>query len=338
VTRLLIRRVITAIFVLWGVSVITFAMARLVPSDPAVLYIGENARKEDVERVTRELGFDRPLPEQYVLYVRGLLTGNWGNSIATKRPVLSDIALRFPATLELMISALIIAVVTGVLLGVTAALRQHGLIDSVVRVISVAAVAVPGFWLGLLFQIVFFRELGVLPLTGRLDGELEYGDRFPPVTGMYVVDSLVAGDWTALSNTLWHLVLPALTLAAHATGILARMTRSAMLDVMSQDYIRTARSYGLPARTIALKLAFKNALPPVLAILGLIIANMLTGAFFVEVIFGWPGLGLYGVHALLALDYPAVMGITMFGAVGFVVVNFVVDLLQGWIDPRIRMA
>jgi peptide/nickel transport system permease protein len=334
--RVVGRRALTALVVLWGVSLVTFVLARLVPSDPVVLYAGRDVTDpQQYERIRQQLGLDAPLPVQYVQYVAGLVSGDWGVSISTKRPVLSELSTRLPATLELMIAALLIAITLGVLLGVLAAHRRGGVFDSAVRMLSVGGLAIPGFWLGLLLQVVFFNVLG-LPLTGRLDTELSLTHPIPPVTRMYLIDSLLARDLEVFADAVRHLILPAITLSAHALGLLSRLTRAVMIEAMGQDYIRTATSYGLSTRTIVLKLVFRNALAPIMAVLGLIVANMLTGAFFVEIIFGWPGLGLFAVHSLLNLDYAPIMGITILGAFGFVGINLAIDLLQGWIDPRIR--
>jgi ABC-type dipeptide/oligopeptide/nickel transport system permease component len=334
--RVLARRAGTALLVVWGVSVVTFALGRLVPSDPVLLYAGRDVTNPaQVAQIRKALGLDEPLPVQYVTYVTGLLSGDWGTSISTKRPVLSELAARLPATLELMITALLIGATLGVLFGILAAQRPGGVLDSGVRLLSVTGLAIPGFWLGLLLQIVFFNALG-LPLTGRLDTSLGLTHPIPQVTGMYVVDALLARDFTVFADAVRHLILPAITLAAHPLGLLSRLTRAVMIEAMGEDYIRTATSYGLSNRTIVLKLGLRNALSPILAVLGLIVANMLTGAFFVEIIFSWPGLGLFAVHSLLNLDYAPIMGITILGALGFVGINLAIDLLQGWVDPRIR--
>jgi peptide/nickel transport system permease protein len=234
-----------------------------------------------------------------------------------------------------MITALLIGVTLGVLMGILAAQRPHGLLDSGVRVFGVLGLALPGFWLALLLQVVGSKVIG-LPLTGRVEASLVLSHPIPQVTGMYTIDALLAGDLVVFADALRHLILPAITLAAFSVGLLSRLTRAVMIETLGEDYIRTATSYGLSSRTRVFKLGLRNALAPILAILGLIVASMLTGAFFVEVIFSWPGLGLFAVHSLLNLDYAPIMGITILGALGFVGINFAVDLLQGWVDPRIR--
>ena len=337
-TRFILRRLAGSALVLLGLSVITFALARVVPSNPAAIYIGPKARPEDIARVTQELGLDRPLPVQYLTYMGDMLTGNWGTSIGTKRPVLEEIFGRLPATLELIGAAMLLAVPLGILLGVLSARWQRRPPDLVVRVVSIVGVSIPAFWLGLLLQVVFFRTLGLLPLTGRVDADLRFTSPIVEVTGLYLVDTLLAGNWTALRDVAWHLVLPAVTLAAYPIGLIARMTRASMLEAIGQDYVRAARAAGIRESLITYRLALKNALIPVTTVVGLTLAYSLTGTFFVEVVFNWPGLGTFAVKGLLNLDYPVVMGITLFGAIAYVVINLAVDLAQSWLDPRTRLA
>mgnify|MGYP001817015135 CR=1 FL=1 len=333
----IIRRVGASLFVLVGVSIITFMLARVVPSNPAALYIGPRARPADIERVTKELGLDQPLPVQYMRYMGDVLRGDLGDSIATKRPVTQEISSRLPATLELLLAGMVIAVAVGIPLGVISAHRQGTMTDFFVRLISIIGVSIPAFGLGLLLQILFFRTLDIFPLSGRFSNDLRFTDPITDVTGFYLIDTLVTGNLTAFQDTLWHLILPAITLAAYPLGLVARMTRGTMLEVMEQDYIRTSRAYGIKERIVVYRYALKNALGPTLTIIGLTFAFALTGTFFVEIIFNWPGMGLFTVRSLLNLDYPAIMGITLFGAVGYVLIHLVDDLLQAWIDPRVTL-
>ncbi|MCD6400527.1 MAG: ABC transporter permease [Anaerolineales bacterium] len=333
----LIRRLLTSFLVLIGVSIITFALARIVPSNPAALYIGPRARPEDIERVSRELGLDKPITVQYIRYMKDVLHGDLGNSIATKRPVRQEISGRFPATLELLFTAMLLAVVIGVPLGVISAQWQGKWVDVIVRTSSIFGVSMPAFWLGLLVQIIFFRSLGWLPLSGRIDSDMRFTNPIEIITNFYLLDTILTHNWIAFKDVALHLVLPAFTLAAYPIGLIARMTRAAMIEVMGQDYIRSARAYGLPNRLIIYVLALKNAIGPTLTVIGLTVAYSLTGAFFVEVIYNWPGLGLFTVHSLLNIDYPAIMGITLFGATGYIFINLIVDILQAWIDPRISL-
>jgi ABC-type dipeptide/oligopeptide/nickel transport system permease component len=332
-----LRRLLTSIIVLVGVSIITFVLARVIPSNVAALYIGPKARAEDIARVTTELGLDKPLPVQYAVYMRNLLHGDLGISVATKRPVLLELTTRLPATLELLVSGMFLAVLFGVPMGVLSARGQGRTTDVFVRTASIIGVSLPAFYLGLLLQILLFRELNLLPLAGRFSTDLRFTHPITPVTNFLLLDALLMGNWIAFKDVALHLVLPALTLAAYPAGLVARMTRATMLEVLEQDYIRTARAYGVKETAIVYLYALKNAISPTLTVIGLTIAYALTGTFFVEVIFNWPGLGLFTVHSLLNIDYPAIMGITLFGATMYVLINLLVDLLQAGIDPRVSL-
>jgi peptide/nickel transport system permease protein len=337
ILEFIFRRLLTAIFVLIGVSIITFFLSRVVPTDAAALYIGTKARPEEIERARIKLGLDRPLPVQYVIYMTDLLHGDLGTSIATKRPVLQELTDRIPATLELLFVGMFIATLIGVPLGVISARWQGSWADVFVRIISIVGVSMPAFYLGLLMQIVFFRNLGLFPLSGRVDSNLRFTNPIEPLTSLFLIDTLLTLNWVAFRDVFFHLVLPAFTLAAYPIGLIARMNRAAMLEVLGQDYIRTARAYGIQQWIITYRYALKNAISPTLTVIGLTVAYALTGTFFVEVIFNWPGLGLFTVRSLLALDYPAIMGMTLLGASGYVIINLIVDLMQTWIDPRIRL-
>jgi peptide/nickel transport system permease protein len=321
-----------------GLSVITFTLARVIPSDPAALYIGPHPNPGDLERTREKLGLNRPLPVQYAYYVRDLLRGDLGDSIATKRPVLQEIGDRWPASLELLLTAMIFAVLVGVPLGVLSAQLQGSPFDVAVRTLSIVGVSMPAFWAGLLLQVVFFRNLHLLPLAGRFDTDLRFSSPIQPLTGFYLIDSAVTGNWIAFKDVAWHTVLPALTLAAYPIGLIARMTRATMIEVLSQDYIRTARAYGTPEWFTIYFYALKNAIGPTLTVIGLTLAYALTGTFFIEIVFNWPGLGLFTVHSLLNTDHPAIMGITLLAASGYVIINLMVDVAQAWIDPRISLA
>jgi peptide/nickel transport system permease protein len=323
--------------VLIGVSIMTFFIARVVPTNAAELYIGPKARPDDIARVEKQLGLDKPLPVQYFVYMNELLQGDLGQSLGTKRPVLTEITGRLPATLELLFSGMFLAVLIGVPLGVLSARWQGKPVDTGVRIISIMGVSMPAFFLGLLLQIIFFRNLHLLPLAARVDSDLRFTYPIVEKTGFFLLDSMLTHNWVALKDVFFHLMLPALTLAAYPIGLIARMTRASMLEVLEQDYIRTARAYGVRDAVITYLYALKNAIGPTLTIIGITFAYALTGTFFVEVIFNWPGLGLFTVRSLTGLDYPAIMGVTLFGAVGYVLINLIVDLLQAWIDPRISL-
>jgi peptide/nickel transport system permease protein len=332
-----VRRIAGAIFVLVGVSIITFSLARVVPSNAAALYIGPRARPEEIERVEEELGLNEPLPVQYGVYMRDLLQGDMGTSVSTKRPVTQELGDRLPATLELLFVGMTIAIVFGIPLGIISAYRQGRGSDILIRIVSIIGVSVPAFALGLLLQIVFFRSLDILPLSGRIASDMRFISPVEDITGFYLIDTVVTQNWIAAKDSLLHIILPAVALAAYPLALIARMTRSSMLEVLSQDYIRTARAYGLKERFIVYVYALKNAIGPTLTVIGLTFAFAITGTFFVEIIFNWPGLGLFTVRSLLNLDYPAIMGITLFGAFMYVIIHLVVDLLQAWVDPRISL-
>jgi peptide/nickel transport system permease protein len=334
----IITRLASAVLVLLGVSVVTFFLARVIPSNPAAQYIGPHARPEEIARVAHELGFDRPLPIQYLRYMGDVLHGDFGISIASKRPVLTEILTRLPHTLELIFAGMSIAIVLGLVMGVVSARWRGTPIDYLFRTVSIFGISIPAFWLGLLLQILFFRWLGWLPFSGEYSATLRFTSPITPITHFPLFDAALTRNWVAFRDVGSHLLLPALTLAAFPAGLIARMTRGSMLESLEEDYIRTARAYGLSERLITFGYALKNAVGPTLSVIGLSFAFALTGSFFVEVIFSWPGLGLFTVRSLLALDFPAIMGITFLGAVAYILINLLVDLIQAWVDPRVTLA
>lgn len=320
------------VLVMAGVCVITFIISHMIPGDPARLLAGDRASNEMVLNMRHQLGLDRPLYVQFYRYVVDLLHGNLGTSIRTGRPVLEDLRAFFPATLELALSALLLAIVLGVPLGVLSAVYRNKLPDILVRMMSVIGISTPAFWLGLGVIILFYGHLNMLPGGGRLDDWMD-----PPthITGFYVLDSLLTRNWDALWNSLQHLLMPALTLAFVHMGIVARQIRSAMLEQMGEDYIRTARANGLSHWQVILCHALPNALIPSVTVLGLALGDLLYGAVLTETVFAWPGMGAYVVSSIQALDFPAVMGFAVVVSFAYVLVNLLVDLLYVWIDPRI---
>lgn len=332
------RRIILSVGVLFALSIVVFILTRVVPSNPAALYLGSRARPEEIERVTKEFGFDKPLHEQYLIYLDDVLHGNLGDSIGTKRPVVQEIRERLPATLELLIAAVILTILIGIPLGVLSAQFNGSSVDVFVRVFSLIGVSMPAFWLGLLLQLLFFYELNeMFPLARRVDSTLRFTSPIEEITGFYVIDTLYTQNWVAFRDVTSRIVLPSLTLAAYPIGLVARMTRASMLEVLEQDYIRTSRAYGIRWHVIMYNYALKNAIIPSLTVIGLTVAYLLTGAFYVEEIFNWPGLGQFTIRAFLNVDYPAIMGVTLFAATGYIVVNLTIDLIQAWIDPRISL-
>jgi len=332
--RFILRRIAGLIFVLIGVSIITFALSQLVPIDPAASALGQNAREDQIQAYRKELGLDRPAVVQYFSYIGRVLQGDLGKSIRTRRPVADDLRDFLPATLELSLAAMIVALTLGISLGVVSAVRRNGLVDGLARAFALVGGSLPIFFVGLLMLALFYSRLRWLPGPGRLDAVLTPP---PRVTGMYTVDSLLAGDWRLLKNSLYHLVLPAVTLGYFSTAVLLRMTRSSMLEVLGQDYVRTAQAKGLRDRAVILRHALKNAMIPVLTTIGIVFGSLLSGAVLTETIFGWPGLGRYATASVTSLDLPAVMGVTLVAAVVYPVANMLVDIGYHVLDPRISV-
>jgi peptide/nickel transport system permease protein len=329
----LLRRVVGIAAVMIGVSVITFAISHVIPADPVAAALGDHATDAQIAQFRAEYRLDRPLPEQYVIYATGILHGDLGKSIRTRRSVADDLADSFPATLELSFAALLISIVLGVPAGVWSAVSRGRLPDYVVRVLSLAGGSLPVFWLGLIVIGLFYYQLGWFPGGGRLD---TFVPPPPTRTGLYVLDSIIAGDLEALRSSLVHLVLPALTLGYFSTAVIARMTRSSMLEVLGQDYMRTARAKGLREPVIVLRHALRNAMIPTVTIIGLTFGSLLSGAVLTETIFSWPGLGRYATASAVSLDFPAVLGVTLLAAIMYPLANLVVDIAYYWLDPRIQ--
>lgn len=329
----LVRRLGGGLVSLLGLSVIIFAVSRVLPGNPARMALGAMASEEQVQTLAREMGLTRPLWEQYLWYIQGLLTGNLGQSLETKRAVTTDIGQYLPATLELITVAMLFTVTFGIPLGVIAAQNKDGMTDHVTRLIAFFSVSVPGFFIGVMFQLIFGYLLEWFPITGRIASEYSV-DR---VTGFLLLDSLLAGQLDAHVDVWFHLVLPALALSLAGMGQIMRITRSSMIDVKDQDYVEAERGFGLPSWLVTYKYTLKNAFIPTLTILGLLYASLLGNAFLIEVVFSWPGLALYGVTAVMNNDFNAVVGVTMTIGVAFVGINFLIDVLLGRVDPRIRL-
>ncbi|WEX09410.1 ABC transporter permease subunit [Chelativorans sp. AA-79] len=331
--RFLLRRLAVLIPTFIGVSIIAFAFIRVLPGDPVMLMSGERVMSpERHEALTRELGFDRPLWIQYVDYIGGVVTGDFGNSIVTKRPVLDDFLALFPATLELSLCAIVLAIILGVPLGVLAAVRRGSWLDQSVMGFALVGYSMPIFWWGLLLIIFFSGVLQWTPVSGRIS--LLYF--FPPVTGFMLIDSLLSGQDGAFLSALSHLILPTVVLATIPLAVIARQTRSAMLEVLGEDYVRTARAKGLPPRRIVGLHALRNALIPVVTTIGLQVGVLMAGAILTETIFSWPGIGKWMVDSVFRRDYAVVQGGLLLIAGIIMVVNLIVDVLYGLINPRIR--
>ncbi len=331
--RIAVKRLAQAIPTLFGVIVVTFILTRALPGDPAAYFAGPAADAKSIQQIRVALGLDKPLPVQFMLYMRDLATGNLGDSISTGQPVVSDIASRLPASLELTLTALVLALGIAIPLGVLAATRPGTWIDHLCRAFVTAGVSLPVFFTGLALVYVFYYQFGVAPAPlGRLDFA-----HFPPpaVTGFFVIDALADGDPETAWAAFTQILLPAITLALFTLAPLARMTRGAMLQVLSADFIRTARAAGLARQKVLFAYAFRNALLPVITTLGMVFSFMLGANVLVEKVFAWPGIGSYAVEALVVSDYAAVQGFVLAMAILFVAVNLLIDISYTLIDPRV---
>ncbi len=332
----LLRRLVTAFIVIAGVVTLTFFVVRLVPSDPARLYAGPRARPEQVAAIRARFGLDRPLPEQYVRYVADLARGDFGESLKTKRSVRQDLSIFLPATLELVICAYALALLVGIPAGVLAGAAAGGAFDRFAGAGAVLGAAAPVFALALLAQQIFFNHFHWLPLNGRLSSDVSIMHPVTAITGFWLLDTALTGNWVAWRDVAAHLVLPALVVAVYPLAIILRMTRAAMVDELRQPHIVVARAKGLHSRTILLRHALRNAILPVLTVAGLSFAYAITGSVFVEVLFRWPGVGAYMADAIVSKDFPPILAVTLVSTVIFVAVTLAVDLLRAALDPRVR--
>ena len=330
------RRFVSSMPALVGVLVFTFLLMRVLPGDPAVYFAsGSNAGQAEIEQVRKQMGLDKPIPEQLVLYLKDVATGKLGNSMTTGQPVLADIKQRLPASLELTFTALLIALLSAVPLGIWAALKAGSLLDHAVRMFCVIGVCVPTFVSGLVLIYVFYYLLGIAPdPTGRLD---VFAATAPNITGFLLIDFLIVGDMGGWWAAAKQLILPALTMALFVLAPIARITRASMLAALGSDFVRTARSIGLPAWRIVITYALRNALLPVLTILGIVFSTMLGANVLVEKVFSWPGVASYALDSLLASDYAPVQGFVLLMASIFVLVNLLIDILYSISDPRISI-
>ena len=334
--RFVLRRLGALVLLGIGITIVAFLLTSVVPGDPAAANLGQQAINDPaaVQAFNQHYGLDKPLPEQYGIYLWRLVHGDLGQSEQNHDAVTHDLSQAIPATAELAFFSILVAVIVGVSLGVLAAVRRNKLTDHVLRVVSLGGVSMPTFWIALVGLYVFFFRLNWLPGTGRLDAIV-----LPPPhhTGLYTVDALLAGQWATFGNAFRHLILPGCVLAAYNIGLLTRYTRSAVLEVISNDYVRSARAKGLPGRIVVPRHVLRAALPGIVTVIGLAFANVMTGSVLVENIFSWPGIGQYAYHSAITLDLPAIMGVSLFVAVVYIVVNFLVDVLYGAIDARLRV-
>jgi peptide/nickel transport system permease protein len=329
----IVRRIIILVPTLLGVSIIVFLMLHMTPGDPAELLLGERATEPALEELREHLGLNEPLYVQYGLFLQRLLKGDLGETIWTRQKVWTEVKQRFPATIELSIVALGISCFFGMIFGIISATRQYSIFDYLSMVGALIGVSMPIFWLGLIFMLIFSLNLGWLPISGRLSISVD----LEVITNFYILDAILTRNWVALRDALWHIIMPAVTLSTIPTAIVARMTRSAMLDVLRQDYIKTAMAKGLARYVVIFKHALRNALIPVVTTIGLQFGVLLGGAILTETIFAWPGVGKWMYDAVMQRDYMVIQGGTLFIAALFVVINLCVDVLYAVINPRISV-
>ena len=317
---------------LFGVSVVVFVMVRAIPGDPAQILLGQAATPAQVAEVRERLGLDEPLPIQYLVFLKGALTGDLGDSLVVGQPVTAVLLERFPATLELTLAALFFAIAIGVPVGVIAAVRQYSLLDKITSVVALTGVSMPVFWLALVLVVVFTVRVDWLPFPGRVGGDVS----FTSYTGLYLLDTLITLNFPAFWDVLRHLILPAVALGTIPMAVITRMTRSSMLEVMNEDYVRTARAKGVVPGRVVFRHALRNAMLPTITVIGLQFGLLMGGAILTETIFGWPGVGQIAIESVNRRDYAMIQGVVLYGATFFVLVNLLVDVLYAVLDPRVR--
>ncbi|MET1250156.1 ABC transporter permease [Sporolactobacillus sp. STCC-11] len=331
--KIILNRFGFLILVLFGVTLITFLLSHVIPGDPASLIAGQHASSATVHRIRAQLGLNQPIWIQYTDYIRQLLVGDFGTSIRTQNPVLSDLENYFPATLELVIAAFVFAIALGIPLGILSAVKKGTFWDQLTRVFSIGGVSIPVFFSGLLVILIFYGYLNWLPSGGRISTDINTPTH---ITGFYILDSLLSGDSIALKSSLNHIILPAMVLSYAQLAIITRQVRASMLEEIGKEYIRTAVANGIHGRFLLVNYALRNALIPTITVIGTSFGSLLGGAVVTETIFGWPGMGKYVVDSITYLDFPAIMGFTFFISIGYVLINLVVDLLYYALNPQLR--
>lgn len=334
--KYIIKRILSSLVVLLGIITITFVIARVIPSNPEVKWAGQRATKEQLEAARVELGLDKSLPEQYLIYLKDLLHGDLGNSLNNHQPVASELAKYIPATLELVLLAFLLAIIIGIPLGIYSAKKKDHLLDHFGRFFSIGAVSLPTFWVALFLQLIFYKALNLLPIGGRLSIEATIFETVPDITGMLLLDSLLTGKFSLFTDAFLHIILPCITISLYPIGLVSRMTRSALLEILGEDYITAGRSYGLTETKVLWKYALKNSLGTTATDVALSMGYTLTDTFLVEAIFSWPGIGSYISEAVTTLDYPAIIGVTLFGAICYIILNLLADIVIA-MDPRVRL-
>jgi peptide/nickel transport system permease protein len=318
--------------VLLGVSIVVFFMVRAIPGDPAQIMLGQQATQEQVQQLRENLGLDKPIFVQYGLFLKDALRGDLGDSIVTGRPVTTELLTRLPATLELTAFAMLIAILVGIPVGVISAVRQYSLLDKTTSVLALTGISMPIFWLAMILVVIFGVNLELLPFPGRLDPTTG----ITAITGLVLVDSLLTLNFAGFWDGLLHLIMPALALATIPMAVIMRMTRSSMLEVMNEDYVRTARAKGVVPWRVVFKHALRNAMLPTITVIGLQTGLLMGGAIITETIFSWPGIGLYTYNSISSRDYASIQGVVLYAALLFVLVNLLVDILYAILDPRVR--
>jgi peptide/nickel transport system permease protein len=318
--------------VLLGVSIVVFFMVRAIPGDPAQLLLGQQATQEQVQQVRQNMGLDKPVIVQYGIFLTDALRGDLGDSIVTGRPVTTELLARFPATLELTTFAMLVAILVGVPVGVISAVKQYSWLDKFTSVLALTGISMPIFWLAMILIVIFFVNLGWLPFPGRLST----GYAVTSITGLVLVDSLLTLNFPAFWDGLKHLILPAIALGTIPMAVVMRMTRSSMLEVMGEDYVRTARAKGVVPWRVIFKHALRNAMLPTVTVIGLQAGLLMGGAVITETIFSWPGVGQIAYESVNRRDYAMIQGVVLYGATLFVLVNLLVDVLYAVLDPRVR--
>ena len=334
--KYIIKRLLLSILVLWGVVTITFFISHVIPSNPATKWAGTRATKEKLAAAAEELGLNDPLPVQYIHYIGDMLHGDLGVNYSTKIPVTREILTYAPATIELVLLAFLFAIIIGIPLGIYSAKKKDKMLDHGVRFFSIGAVSLPTFWVALFFQLIFYKILNVLPIGGQLSATATIFAEKPHVTGLLLLDCLLTGNFAMFKDAASHILLPCITESLYPIGLVARMTRSALLEILGEDYITAGRSYGLKERRILWRYALKNSLGATATDVALSMGYTLTNTFLVESIFNWPGLGSYISDAVMNMDYPAIMGVTIFSAIAYVILNTIADIVLA-LDPRVRV-
>lgn len=334
--KYILKRILVSLIVLFGVVTITFFISRVLPSNPESKWAGPRATQEQLEKARTDLGLDKPLLVQYTIYIGQLLKGDLGVSLNNKQPITSELKQYIPATFELVILAFILAVLIGIPLGIYSAKKKDKALDHISRIFSIGAISLPTFWVALFLQLLFYKTLQILPIGGQLSMESIIFDQKPNITGLLLLDCALTGRWAMFGDALRHIILPCITIALYPIGLVSRMTRSALLEILNEDYITACRSYGIKESRVLWKYALKNSLGATATDVALSMGYTLTDTFLVEAIFSWPGIGSYISNSITTMDYPAIIGVTIFGAICYIVLNLIADIIIA-LDPRVRL-